>query len=81
MLIDQTMVNDFRPFGPVMAKLPTNSRTIERLDGTNVDLTLAFSRKRRIDTAFEVYRGLYQAITGPQERQKLFRKPSPASSI
>ena len=76
-LIDQTMVNDFRPFGPVMAKLSTNARTIERLDGTKIDLTLALSRKRRIDTAFEVYLGLYQAITGPEERQKLFREFSP----
>ncbi|WP_417426245.1 EcoAI/FtnUII family type I restriction enzme subunit R [Hoeflea sp.] len=73
-LIDQTMVNDFRPFGAAMAKLSTNSKTIERQDGTSVDLTLALDRKRRIDTAFEVYLGLYQAITGPEERQKLFKE-------
>ncbi|MBX3497679.1 MAG: DEAD/DEAH box helicase family protein [Parvibaculum sp.] len=76
-LIDQTMVNDFRPFGAAMAKLSTNARTIERQDGTTVDLTLALDRKRRIDTAFEVYLGLYQAITGPEERQKLYREFSP----
>lgn len=76
-LIDQTMVNDFRPFGPAMAKLSTNSKTIERADGTEVDLTLALDKKRRIDTAFEVYLGLYQAITGPEEHQKLFREFSP----
>ena len=29
-LIDQTMVNDFRPFGAAMAKLSTSSKTIER---------------------------------------------------
>lgn len=73
-LIDQTMVNDFRPFGAAMAKLSTNARTIERQDGTSVDLTQALDRKRRIDTAFEVYLGLYQAITGPEERQKLFKE-------
>jgi type I restriction enzyme R subunit len=77
-LIDQTMVNDFRPFGAAMAKLSTNAKTIERQDGTTVDLTLALDRKRRIDTAFEVYLGLYQAITGPEERQKLYREFSPA---
>ena len=33
-LIDQTMVNDFRPFGAAMAKLSTGSKTIEREDGT-----------------------------------------------
>ncbi len=76
-LIDQTMVNDFRPFGPAMAKLSTNSKTIERADGTTVDLTLALDKKRRIDTAYEIYLGLYQAITGPEERQKLFREFSP----
>ncbi len=76
-LIDQTMVNDFRPFGAAMAKLSTNAKTIERQDGTTVDLTLALDKKRRIDTAFEIYLGLYQAITGPEERQKLYREFSP----
>src|SRR5438067_1409477 len=56
-LVDQTMVNDFRPFGPAMAKLSTNSKTIEREDGTQTELTLALDKKRRIDTAYEVYLG------------------------
>lgn len=76
-LVDQTMVNDFRPFGAAMAKLSTNSKTIDREDGTQTELTLALDKKRRIDTAYEVYLGLYQAITGPEERQKLFREFSP----
>jgi hypothetical protein len=76
-LVDQTMVNDFRPFGPVMAKLSTQAKTIEREDGTAVQLTTALDKKRRIDTAYEVYLGLYQAITGPEDRQKLFREFSP----
>jgi len=76
-LIDQTMVNDFRPFGAAMAKLSTNAKTIEREDGSTIDLTTAVDKKRRIDTAYEVYLGLYQAITGPEERQKLFREFSP----
>ncbi|OWW01083.1 restriction endonuclease [Rhizobium sp. R72] len=76
-LIDQTMVNDFRPFGGAMAKLSTKSKTIERSDGTEVDVPLALDRKRRIDTSFEIYLGLYQAVTGPEERQKLFREFSP----
>ena len=76
-LIDQTMVNDFRPFGAAMAKLSTNAKTIERQDGSQVDLTLALDSRRRIDTAFEIYLGLYQAITGPEERQKLYREFSP----
>lgn len=76
-LIDQTMVNDFRPFGGAMAKLSTKSKTIERDDGTSIDLPLAIDKKRRINTAFEIYLGLYQAITGPEERQKLFKELSP----
>jgi type I restriction enzyme R subunit len=68
-LIDQTMVNDFRPFGAAMAKLSTQAKTIERQDGSSVDLATAIDRKRRIDTAYEIYLGLYQAITGPEERQ------------
>ena len=84
-LIDQTMVNDFRPFGGAMAKLSVNARTIERADGSKIDLTLAMGRdvdkdgdnKRRINTAYEIYLGLYQAITGPDERQKLFKEFSP----
>lgn len=76
-LIDQTMVNDFRPFGAAMAKLSTNSKTIERQDGTKEELTLALDKRRRIDTAFEIYLGLYQAITGPEERQKIYKEFSP----
>jgi len=76
-LIDQTMINDFRPFGAAMAKLSTNAKTIKRQDGSKVDLTLALDQKRRIDTAFEVYLGLYQAITGPEERQKRYKEFSP----
>lgn len=76
-LIDQTLVNDFRPFGAAMAKLSTASKTIERRDGSMKEVTTAIDKKRRIDTAYEIYLGLYQAITGPEERQKLFREFSP----
>ena len=61
-LIDQTMVNDFRPFGAAMAKLSTRAGTISR------------GGKRRIDPAYEVYLSLYQAITGPEDHQKIFRE-------
>ena len=76
-LIDQTMVNDFRPFGSAMAKLSTSSKTIEREDGTEVALKTAVDKKsRRIDTSYEIYLALYQAITGPEDRQKLYRELS-----
>ncbi|MBA3772805.1 MAG: DEAD/DEAH box helicase family protein [Ramlibacter sp.] len=76
-LVNQTMVNDFRPFGATMAKLSTEAKTIERDDGTRVDLTVALDNNRRIDTSYEIYLGLYQALTGPENRQKLFRELSP----
>jgi type I restriction enzyme R subunit len=46
-LIDQTMVNDFRPFGAAMAKLSTSAKTIERADGTSTDLPVAVDKHRR----------------------------------
>lgn len=76
-LIDQTMVNDFRPFKSAMAKLSTSTKTIEGEDGTARTIETAIDRKRRIDTSYEIYLSLYQAITGPEERQKLFREFSP----
>jgi type I restriction enzyme R subunit len=68
-LVDQTMVNDFRPFGPAMAKLSTSAKTIVRAVDANAGAS--------IDTAYEIYLGLYQAITGPEERQKVYRQFSP----
>jgi len=80
-LVDQTMVNDFRPFGPAMAKLSprakTIEKTIERAGGSSEDLSAAIDRARRIDTSYEIYLGLYQALTGPEDRQKVFRQFSP----
>lgn len=76
-LVDQTMVNDFRPFAGAMAKLSTEAKTIERADGTKIDLTLALDGKRRINSAYEIYLGLYQAITGPEEKDKLYKEFSP----
>ena len=71
------MVNDFRPFGPAMAKLSANAKTIERDDGSKIELPTAVDKKRRVDTAYEVYLGLYQSLTGPEERQKLYKEFSP----
>ena len=73
-LIDQTMVNDFRPFSGKMAKLSTQAKTIQRADGSEVDLPLGLDKKRRIDPSYEVYLGLYQAITGPEDQQKIYRE-------
>lgn len=54
-LADQTLVNDFKPFGSVMAKV----------------------KNRKIDPAYEIHLGLYQAITGPDEEDKIYKNVSP----
>jgi len=63
-LIDQTMVNDFRPFGGAMAKLSARAKTIDRARG-------------HVDTSYEIYLGLYQSLTGPEESDKVYRELSP----
>lgn len=54
-LVDQTLVNDFKPFGSVMTKI----------------------RNRKIDPSYEIHLGLYQALTGPDESDKIFKSVSP----
>ena len=54
-LADQTLVNDFKPFGSVMTKI----------------------KNRKIDPAYEIHLGLYQALTGPDEEDKIFKNVSP----
>ena len=54
-LADQTLVNDFKPFGSVMAKV----------------------KNRRIDPSYEIHIALYQAITGPDPGDKIFKTVSP----
>jgi len=77
-LVDQTMVNDFRPFGSAMAKLSRKAGTIEAAnDGSGTRSTAMAKETRRIDTSYEIYLGLYQAITGPEEKQKIYRELSP----
>ena len=76
-LIDQATVNDFRPFGAAMTKLSTKAGTIERAGEASQSAIGTSGAQRRIDTAYEIYLGLYQAITGPEEHQKVFRKLSP----
>jgi type I restriction enzyme R subunit len=71
------MVNDFRPFTDKMAKLSTTAKTIERSDGTQETINVALDRQRRINKSHEIYLGLYQSLTGPEERQKLYKEFSP----
>lgn len=54
-LVDQTLVNDFKPFGSVMTKI----------------------KNRKLDPSYEIYLGLYQAITGTADEDKIFKNVSP----
>jgi type I restriction enzyme R subunit len=57
-LVDQTKANDFSPFGEVVTKI----------DRKLVDKT------GRINTSYEIYLGLYQALIGNEERDNLYEK-------
>lgn len=54
-LVDQTMTNDFKPFGAAMTKI----------------------QKRQADKSYEIYLSLYQAVTGNEEEQKIYKQFSP----
>ncbi len=73
-LIDQTMVNDFRPFKGAMAKLSPNAKGIERVDG--VDLAVNPSSKQ-VDKSYEIYLSLYQAVSGSDEERNIYKQFSP----
>jgi type I restriction enzyme R subunit len=54
-LVDQTISNDFKPFGDVMTKIGN----------------------REINKAYEIYLSLYQAVTGIEEIQNIYKEFSP----
>lgn len=54
-LVDQTRVNDFKPFGNAMTKI------------TN----------RTADPAFEIFLAIYQAISGTEDQQNVYKEFSP----
>jgi len=73
-LIDQTIGQRLPPVRRRHGQAQHDRQDHRRSDdGTTVTQATALDRKRRIDPSYEVYLGLYQAITGPEERQKLFR--------
>lgn len=54
-LVDQTMTNDFKPFGSVMTKI----------------------QKRQANKSYEIYLSLYQAVSGTEEEQNIYKQFSP----
>lgn len=82
-LIDQTMVNDFRPFKGAMAKLSPNAKGVERVDAATgkhfiEDLDVAINKTTKlVDKSYEIYLSLYQAVTGTEEEQNIYKQFSP----
>ncbi|MCA8936466.1 MAG: DEAD/DEAH box helicase family protein [Planctomycetes bacterium] len=54
-LADQTITNDFKPFGTVMTKV----------------------KNRDMDPAYEIYLALYQAVSGTEDIQNVYKQFSP----
>lgn len=54
-LVDQTMTNDFKPFGSAMTKI----------------------KNRLANKSYEIYLSLYQAVTGTEEEQNIYKQFSP----
>jgi type I restriction enzyme R subunit len=75
-LIDQTMINDFTMFKGRMAKLSTSNKTIRNLPTDEVP-ELAIGRGRVIEKSYELYLSLYQAVTGNEDIEDLYRQFSP----
>jgi type I restriction enzyme, R subunit len=56
------MINDFKPFGSVMTKL--NRSLVDRDNG-------------KVDTSYEIYLALYQAIMGGEDLEPIYNKFPP----
>ncbi len=54
-LVDQTMTNDFKPFGAAMTKI----------------------HNRQANKSYEIYLSLYQAVTGTEEEQNIYKQFTP----
>jgi type I restriction enzyme, R subunit len=80
-LIDQTMVNDFRPFKGAMAKLSPHAKGIEVVDAqgrtTIEDVELAVNKARQVNKSYEIYLSLYQAVSGTEEERNIYKQFSP----
>ena len=61
-LVDQTIINDFKPLGDAMTKL--TRKLVDRGSG-------------RVDQSYEIYLSLYQAIMGDEEHEAIYDKFPP----
>ncbi|MCA1607212.1 MAG: DEAD/DEAH box helicase family protein, partial [Acidobacteria bacterium] len=75
-LIDQTMMNDFTMFKGRMAKLSASRGTISKVPGSESP-ELGIGAHRVIDKSFELYLSLYQAVTGNEDTEDVYKQFSP----
>ncbi len=73
-LVDQTMTNDFKHFGGAMSKLSTKHGAVEYKDKQNLSIN---KKTKQVDKAYEIYLGLYQALTGNEEENDIYKQFSP----
>lgn len=82
-LIDQTMVNDFKPFKGKMAKLSPNRKGVERVDAETAqrfieDLDIAVNKTTKlVNKSYEIYLSLYQAVSGREDEDNIYKQFSP----
>jgi len=75
-LVDQTMTNDFKQFGSAMCKLTTKYGAIEQKQNDNIALGID-KKTKEVNKAYEIYLGLYQAISGNEEDRDIYKQFSP----
>ena len=80
-LIDQTMVNDFRPFKGAMANsAPTPRAWAGGCAGHGVGRRCRSGRQQNHQAggqSYEIYLSLYQAVTGTDEERNIYKQFSP----
>ncbi len=76
-LANQTMIGDFKPFKSAMCKLSARNNSIETKDGSKITLPSGVTQDRKVDKSYEVYLCLYQAVTGTEEEQNIYKQFSP----
>lgn len=82
-LVDQTMVNDFKPFKGKMAKLSPNRKGVERVDAETAqrfieDLDIAVNKTTKlVNKSYEIYLALYQAISARDDEPNIYEQFSP----
>ena len=79
-LVDQTMVNDFKPFKGKMAKLSPNRKGVERVDAEtaqrfieNLDIAVNKTTKL-VNKSYEIYLALYQAISAREDEPNIYEQ-------